>query len=94
MFRDLAVSNLQKEGQTIWCHNQIIILQSFYRKFISNRNKKTQILTKKSARLGISILELSKILMYEFCYGYAKPKYDEKVKLCYTDTDSFIVYYT
>ena len=41
---------------------------------------------------GLSILELSKILMYEFWYDYVKPKYGEKVKLCYMDTDSFIVY--
>ena len=26
--------------------------------------------------------------MFEFCYGYAKPKYGEKAKLCYMDTDS------
>ena len=42
--------------------------------------------------LGLSILELSKILMYEFQYDYVKPKYDEKVKLCYMDTNTFIVY--
>ena len=30
--------------------------------------------------------------MYEFWYDYVKPKYGEKVKLCYMDTDSFIVY--
>ena len=30
--------------------------------------------------------------MYEFLYGYVKAKYDEKAKLCYMDTDSFIVY--
>ena len=41
--------------------------------------------------LGLSILELSKMLIYELCYDYVKPKYNEKVKLCYMDTDSFIV---
>ena len=40
--------------------------------------------------LGLLILDLSKILMYEFQYDYVKPKYSEKVKLCYMDTDSFI----
>ena len=30
--------------------------------------------------------------MYEFWYDYVKPKYGEKSKLCYMDTDSFIVY--
>ena len=42
--------------------------------------------------LGLSILELSKILMYEFRYDYVKLKYGEKTKLYYMDTDSFIVY--
>ena len=46
----------------------------------------------KAVYLGLSVLELSKILMYEFWYDYVKPKYDEKTKLCYMDTDSFIVY--
>ena len=42
--------------------------------------------------LGLSILELSKMLMYQFWYDYVKPKYDEKAKLCYMDTGSFMVY--
>ena len=46
----------------------------------------------KSVYLGLSILELSKILMYEFWYDYVKPKYGENAKLCYMDTDSFIVH--
>ena len=35
--------------------------------------------------LGLSIPELSKILMYEFWYDHVKPKYGEKAKLCYMD---------
>ena len=46
----------------------------------------------KPVYLGLSIVELSKILMYEFYYDYVKPKYGEKVKLCYMGTDGFIVY--
>ena len=42
--------------------------------------------------LGLSILELSKILRYEFWCGFLKSKYDKKTNLCYVDTDSFIVY--
>ena len=47
---------------------------------------------KKPVCLGISILEISKILMHEFWYDYVKPKYGEKAKLFYMDKDSFIVY--
>ena len=39
----------------------------------------------------LSILDISKTLMYEFWYDYMKPKYGNDVKLCYMDTDSFIM---
>ena len=42
--------------------------------------------------LGLSILEISKTLMYEFQYDYMKPKYNDNVKFRYTDTDSFIMH--
>ena len=41
--------------------------------------------------LGLSELEISKTLMYEFWYDYMKPKYNNNVKLCYMDTHSFIM---
>ena len=40
----------------------------------------------------MSILDVSKTLMYEFWYDYIKPKYGDRAKLCYTDIDSFIIY--
>ena len=59
---------------------------------MSNKNEKHEILMSTPICLELSILQFSKILMYEFWYDYAKPRYREKVKLCYIDTDSFIVY--
>ena len=53
--------------------------------------KKTETLMNKPETLGLSILELSKILMYDFRYDYVKPKYGKKSKLCYMDTDGSIV---
>ena len=46
----------------------------------------------KPVYVGLSKLALSKILIYEFCYDYVNPKYVEKVKLCYMDTDGLYVY--
>ena len=53
--------------------------------------KKTKVKMNKPIYLGLSILEISKILMYEFWHDYMKPKYNNNVKLCYMDTDSFIM---
>ena len=46
----------------------------------------------KPVHLGVLRLELSKIFLYEYWYEYVKSRYGEKVKLCYMNTESFIVY--
>ena len=53
--------------------------------------KKTKVKMNKPIYLGLSILEISKTLMYEFWYDCMQPKYGSDVKLCYMDTDSFIM---
>ena len=54
--------------------------------------KKTKIQMVKSIYLDMSILDISKTLTYEFWYDYIKPKYGDRAKLCYADTDSFFIY--
>ena len=54
--------------------------------------RKTQIIMNKPVYLGLSILDLSKTVMYECWYDYVKPIYGEKVKRFYMDTDRFIVH--
>ena len=58
----------------------------------NKQQKKTEILMNKPVKSRLSILELSKIIMYEVWYDYVKPKYDEKAKLCYMDKDNLIVF--
>ena len=51
---------------------------------------KIKVVMKKLVYLGQAILDLNKIIMYEFHYDYMKPKYGDNLQLCYMDTDSLI----
>ena len=52
---------------------------------------KIQVKVNKPVYLGLPILEISKTLVYEFWYDCSKPKYQNNTKLCYMDTDSFMI---
>ena len=54
--------------------------------------KKTRVKMTKPLYLGMSMLDISKILMYEFWYDCINPKYGDRAELCYTDTGSFIIF--
>ena len=60
--------------------------------FNGNRNKKDTRKNDYPIYLGMSILDISKMIIHEFWYDYIKPKYRERAKLCYTDTDSFVIH--
>ena len=66
-------------------------IKCFSENLLAIEMKKIKVKMNKPIYLGLSILEISKILMYEFWYDYMKPKYGDNVKFCYTDTDSFIM---
>ena len=54
--------------------------------------KKTKVEMNKSIYLGMSVPDLSKTLMHEFWYDYINPKYQDRAKLCYIDTESFVIH--
>ena len=64
----------------------------YIKTFVSNGNEKTEVKINKPIYLGQAVLDLSKTLMFEFWYDYLKPMYGDKIRLCYTDTDSFIMH--
>ena len=53
--------------------------------------RKVKVKMNKPIYLGLSMFDISKITMYEFWYDYVKSKYEDKARLCYMDTDSFVV---
>ena len=62
----------------------------FTEHLLAIEGRKTEILMNKPVYLILTILGLSKTVMYEFLYDHVKPKYGKKPKLCYMDTYSFM----
>ena len=78
--------------------NQLVSEPNYHRtkwfsgNLLTNKMKKVKVKMNKPVYLGLSILEISKTQIYEFWYDYMKPKYCDNVRLCYIDTDSFILH--
>ena len=67
------------------CHKKI-----FDNDLVAIRESKATLTSNKPAYVGICILDLSKVLMYEFHYDYIKNKYGKNSKLLLTDFDSLM----
>ena len=90
--RDIKLVTTKKRRNYLVSEPNFHTTKLFSENLLAIEMKKTQILVNKPVYLGLSILELSKIVIYEFWYDYVKPKCGENAKLCYMDTDSFEVY--
>ena len=75
---------------------QLVSETNYHKKFsdylMAIEMKKSRVKMTKSLYLAMSILDISKVLMYKFWYDYISPKYGDNANLCDTDTDSFIIY--
>ena len=77
--------------------NKLVSEPSFHTMKLIDKNlaiiemRKVKVKMNKPIYLGLSILDLSKITMHEFWYDYVKIKYQDRARLCYMDTDSFVV---
>ena len=64
------------------------MLHKIFDNNLAIRKSKLALKLNKPAYIGVCILDLSKVLIYEFHYDYIKDKYDNKSKLLLKDTDS------
>ena len=89
--RDIKLITTDKRRKQLVSEPNYHSHKKFSEHLMAIEMKKTRVKMIKRLYLGMSILDISKTLMYKFWYDYIEPKYGNKVKLCYTDTDSFII---
>ena len=90
--RDIKLVTTDKRRNQLASEPNYHITKYYLENLMAIEMKKTKVKITKSVYLCMSILDISKTLMYEFWYDFIKPKYQNKAKLCYMDTYSFIVH--
>ena len=90
--RDIKLVTINERRNKLVSEPNYHTSKQFSENLLAIEMKKTKVKMNKPVYLGQAIFDISKALMYEFWYDYIKPKYQEKAKLCYMDTDSFIIH--
>ena len=90
--RDIKLVTPDKRRKRLVSESNYHSHEKFSDHLMAIEMKKTRVKMTKPLYLGMSILDISKILMYKFWYDYIISKYGDRAKLFYTDTDSFIIY--
>ena len=85
---DVRLVNERKKAEKLVAKPSFKHWTIFDENLIAVHMKRTKLKFNKPVYCGMSILDLSKTLMYEFHYKYILPKYGDNVKLLFTDTDS------
>ena len=89
---DIKLVTTDKRRNQLASEPNYHITKYFSKNFMAIEMKKTKVNMNKPIYLGMSILVISKTLTYEFWYDYIKPKYQDKAKLCYMNTDNFVIH--
>ena len=90
--RDIKLVTIDEKRNKLVAEPNYHTAKHFSENLLAIKMKKTKVKMNKPVYLGMSILDISKTLMYEFWYDYIEPKYGDTAKLCYMDTDSFVIY--
>ena len=89
--RDIKLITSGKRRKRLVSESNYYSHKRFSKHLMLLEMKNTKVKMTKPIYLGMSILDISKTLMYEFWYDYIKTKYGERAKLCYTDTDNLVI---
>ena len=89
--RDIKLVNTDAKRNKLVSEPNYHTTKWFSENLLAMEMKKKLITANKAIYLGLAILALSKIKMLEYWYDDMKIKYGDNVKLCYMDTDSFIM---
>ena len=90
--RDIKLVTTDKSRNQLVSESDYHTTKFFSKNLLVIEMKKLKVKIKKPVCLGLSILDISKTLMYDFWYDYIKPMYQDNAKLCYLDTGSFIIH--
>ena len=90
--RDIKLVTTDKRRNQLASEPNYHMTKHYSENLTTREMKKTKVELNKPIYLRVLILDISKTLMYEFWYHYIKPRYRDKAKLCYMDTDSFIIH--
>ena len=85
---DIRLVTRESQAKRLTCKPNYQHHTIFSKNLAAVHMKKVKLYFNKPVYLGMSILDLSKTLMYDFHYNYIKPKYGDSAKLLFTDTDS------
>ena len=89
--RDIKLVTSEKRRKRLVSEPNYQSCKKFSDHLMAIEMKKTKVKMNKPLYRGMSVLDISKTLLYNFWYDYFKPKYRDRAKLRYTDTDSFII---
>ena len=90
--RDIKLVTSDKRRKRLVSEPNYHSHKDFSDSFMAIYIKKASVKMIKPLYLGMSILDISKTLIYEFWYDYIKPNYGDRAKLCYTDINSFVIH--
>ena len=91
-YSDIKLMTTDEKRNKLVLEPNYHITKRFSENLLAIEMKLKKVKANKPVYLGMSKLDISKMLMYKFWCDYIKPKYENRAKLCYTDTDSLIIH--